>query len=685
MNQETMEARVARLEEEVRELRRQLYRYGRLLQDGGPLQAEAQPPSSQLQAEEHSGARPSGSHLQAAPPPGSQQIGAHPPGSGQQTGAHPPGSGQQTGAHPPGSGQQTGTHSLAGPNQAASPPQAGHLEAHSKEGPLAGAPWAGQSSAAGAAEPPLAAGHPAAGWSGASAHSGAEGRPGQPGAAGAGAGANSPRPPVDWERQIGQIWLPRIFIVVLLIGVLWGFLAAASAGYITPAIRCWIGLAASATMFGLGVRWMKQDRRALAQTLLGGANGVLVLTLFAAHMLYGFIGPAAAFALYVAAVLLFVGCSLRYRSQALMLAAGVAGALVPFLVDSVAPSLPLFIGYEAAFAGAALLLSYRFGFRIAYVLSYVLLLPPMLFGGVSADGPGERWLVLGALLLHYGLQLGLSLRDAEFAKRPERQGLLLASFALNAAWLHELAGPSGYRWTIAALSLLLAGAAFGFRSLDKDRMRLYAAASTLGWVLLAFDAASYRYLGPVLLAQGVASLYLGLRLSSWMQKTAAAATLFLGVGLVLNAPIREAWSEETFGWLALLAAWAAMYFLLRPLRHKELPSGPGPLLLWSGGLLVLVFLTQLTLVLAETLDPDRRSLVLSAVWVAYAVALFAIGLLAHKSKVRAAGIVLLFLTLIKVIFVDLPGVSTAVRAVLFIGLGVVGILASRLLYRKQQE
>lgn len=490
---------------------------------------------------------------------------------------------------------------------------------------------------------------------------------------------------MDWERQIGQVWLPRIFIVVLLIGVLWGFLAASSAGYITPAIRCWIGIAASAAMFGLGVRWMKQDRRALAQTLLGGANGVLVLTLFAAHMLYGFIGPATAFALYAAAVLLFVGCSLRYRSQALMLAAGVAGALVPFLVDSADPNLPLFIGYEAAFSAAVLLLSWRSSFRIAYVLSYVLLLPPMLFGGASAEGAGERWLVLGALLLHYLLQLGLSLRDAEFARKPERQALLLASFAVNAGWLHALAGESGYRWMIAALSLLLAGAAFGFRARDKDRMRLYMAVSTLGWVLLAFDAASYRYLGPVLLAQGVASLYLGLRLSSGLQKAGAAATLFLGVGLVLNAPIREAWSEETFGWLVLLAAWTAMYVLLRPLRHKELPGGPGPLLLWSGGLLVLVFLTQLTLVLAETLDPDRRSLVLSAVWVAYAVALFAVGLLLHKAKVRAAGIALLFLTLIKVIFIDLPGVSTAVRAILFIGLGIVGILASRMLYRKQQE
>ncbi|USK35254.1 hypothetical protein LIT25_08130 [Bacillus sp. F19] len=30
---------------------------------------------------------------------------------------------------------------------------------------------------------------------------------------------------VDWERVIGQVWLPRVFILVLLLGVLWAFKA----------------------------------------------------------------------------------------------------------------------------------------------------------------------------------------------------------------------------------------------------------------------------------------------------------------------------------------------------------------------------------------------------------------------------------------------------------------------------
>ncbi|MEI0737776.1 hypothetical protein VQ056_15745 [Paenibacillus sp. JTLBN-2024] len=79
-----------------------------------------------------------------------------------------------------------------------------------------------------------------------------------------------PKPPKDWEHLIARVWLPRVFIVVLLLGVLWGFTAVVKAGYLTEPVRCLLGVVAAAVMYWLGERQLRSKREALGQVLLGG-------------------------------------------------------------------------------------------------------------------------------------------------------------------------------------------------------------------------------------------------------------------------------------------------------------------------------------------------------------------------------------------------------------------------------
>lgn len=58
------------------------------------------------------------------------------------------------------------------------------------------------------------------------------------------------------------------------------------------------------------------------------------------------------------------------------------------------------------------------------------------------------------------------------------------------------------------------------------------------------------------------------------------------------------------------------------------------------------------------------------------------GRIKNVKGARYAGVILLISTLLKVIFIDLPTVSILVKAVLFIGLGAVGLVISRMFYRK---
>jgi uncharacterized membrane protein len=82
------------------------------------------------------------------------------------------------------------------------------------------------------------------------------------------------------------------------------------------------------------------------------------------------------------------------------------------------------------------------------------------------------------------------------------------------------------------------------------------------------------------------------------------------------------------------------------------------------------------------LDENVIQMMISFVWAILSVALVIFGVQRNKKSVRLTGVGLLFISLIKVVIFDLFMVSIAIRAVLFIGIGVIGILISRIFYSK---
>ncbi|MBS2772580.1 MULTISPECIES: DUF2339 domain-containing protein [Anoxybacillaceae] len=72
-------------------------------------------------------------------------------------------------------------------------------------------------------------------------------------------------------------------------------------------------------------------------------------------------------------------------------------------------------------------------------------------------------------------------------------------------------------------------------------------------------------------------------------------------------------------------------------------------------------------------------------WAAFAAGSVVFGTIRDKKAMRLLGIGLIFLTLLKLVFIDLPIVSLLMRSILFIGLGSIGIIISRLFYRQQKR
>src|SRR5690606_18859336 len=131
-------------------------------------------------------------------------------------------------------------------------------------------------------------------------------------------------------------------------------------------------------------------------------------------------------------------------------------------------------------------------------------------------------------------------------------------------------------------------------------------------------------------------------------------------------------SSNLFVWLSLFVTLIGIAKLVSKFGVGGASDGWLKILYYTIGTLFLLFLTDVTNALTMEMGVNTRYLFVSVVWVTYSISIILFGMLKSIKKARLAGIALLFLTLLKVIFFDLPAVSIFIKAVLFIGLGFVG-------------
>jgi uncharacterized membrane protein len=490
--------------------------------------------------------------------------------------------------------------------------------------------------------------------------------------------------PIDWEHLIARVWLPRIFIVVFLLGVLWGFSAAVSAGIITEPIRCWVGLVVAGIMLWQGEKQITRSRKALGQVLLGGAVSVVILSLFAAHMLYDLIPSTLAFILYILSIGLGIAVSIRHRSQALVIITMIAGYLVPFLVDSADPNLRVFALYLAIFSITMIILTRHLAFRPAMYVAFGVLHLPLLIGYISVDGTEERYAFLIAVLIqHVVLFVIYTFRRG--SEKSDQSVILFTSFGLLAAWGYGMfEGMLIYPLLLAIASTIYSLTAVTF-IMQKRTFGVYLAIATWGWFLWLVEVINIDYLSTTLVVEGTIAILLGIIFRSKLQQVTGLLTYLIGSLWVLGTSIDDVGSVETLSWVILLISVAVVYVFIRVVPAAEGFEFSRNSLVWIEAVLFLIFISHVTNAATDVLDNDYQYLILSAVWLVYAIAIIAVGILTEIRKARLAGIMLLLITLVKVIFVDLPFVSMSIRAILFLGLGGIGVAISRLFYKGKEN
>ncbi len=156
-----------------------------------------------------------------------------------------------------------------------------------------------------------------------------------------------PRAGESLETKIGARWTVLVGGLALALGAVFLVRYSIEQGLLGPGARIALGFLLALVLFAAG-EWLRRQDRALAlpdvfakadvPAILTGAGGIaLFATIYAAHALYGFIGPGAAFVLLTVAGLVTLFLSVIHGPG--LAALGALGSYAaPLLVSSTAPA-----------------------------------------------------------------------------------------------------------------------------------------------------------------------------------------------------------------------------------------------------------------------------------------------------------------------------------------------------------
>ncbi|MEI2377701.1 DUF2339 domain-containing protein [Priestia megaterium] len=486
--------------------------------------------------------------------------------------------------------------------------------------------------------------------------------------------------PVDWEKVLFQTWLPRIFIFVFIIGVLWGFKAASDYGLMNEKAKVVLGFAVSIGIAVTGHFQIKKGRLVLGQVLVGGAIPILMLTTFAMHSLYHLAGPMLAFILNASWIILGIIATVFYRSQALGIISAVGGVLVPFLIESNSPNALVFIGYETLLYIAFLYVAIKQKYSILYVLSAVLLnLTLLIYYSFVGDNGVKELLGMAILIQH------LCLISSFFLSQSVLQVYaftLLSSLAVTYGWLLAVFDDGTTTMVLLALVIIYALGVYAVRS-SKEKFEFFITYLIVAVAFFIHQLVDLREGVILYVIQGLAVYYIAMTYKNLLHQLFSYTIYILSATYILVTPIERVLSLPTLNWIVVLASipvfiWISIQKTERD-EHDIFKIGGS--IVFS--ILSLIFATEVTVAGTNHLSTNPQTLIMTAVWLGMSIAAFVIGSLKTFKTATYIGVGILFLTLFKLILYDLPFIPMAIRALLFIVLGAIGLIISRLFYKKK--
>ena len=490
----------------------------------------------------------------------------------------------------------------------------------------------------------------------------------------------APRIRVSWD---SQLWLNRLGIVLVLLGIALLFRYSIEQGWLTPGVRVAFGAVAGALLLAAGMRL--DDRRGFGAVLSGGGIAAWYISGWAAFHLYGLVGYLAAFAGMMAITGLAFGMALRRGSPALAIL-GAAGGLGTPLILGVSYGTPrgfalytclvlawlaavhLYRGWRSVLWTAA-----AGGWLLLFFYARNVPLAPQR-GGADAWAVQAAtvfaWLVLGALPLAKRVtdhrRVGHE-RHWQHAETAHWYALALvpplAALVTSAQIWHPQ--PETWGWWVLAVAAGYAAAAWALYRPDHRIARALAFTASLLLSVGCVAALSGDALLVTLAAQAVALHWLaghgGGPSLRWMaHKVFIAAAAWMLYRLVESGDID---APRVLADLAVVAAGLACSFLVRSRR-----SALAYRYFAHAALLGWVW---------RELAPLRGGEGFATIaWCAYGLGLMLVGLRRGWPLLERTAVVTLLLVVAKLFLVDLAALHALFRVLLFLGFGTVFLVLS---------
>ena len=558
-----------------------------------------------------------------------------------------------------------------------------------------------------------------------------------PGQARAGGGTSRlahmlrPRTRVEWETLIGGKLLNRVGALALILGVGFFLKYAFDNNWLNETARVVLGGAAGLLLAAGGHRFHRRGLSIFAQGLTGAGVGILYLSIYAAYDFYRLVPQPVAFllmALVTAAALLL---SLRYDARAIALLGWAGGFLTPFLlVTAQLNTLGLFVYITLLDAGLIAILLSRRHWRVLEPLGIAATYATYLTWSFRADLPEGFGTALAFLILWWAMFAGMDLYRS-FTESPGNRrwrqtagtvnviGLFFMFVSLfrhtegvwSAFGIQFLDPDYAWNYSVAIATGVLSLAYFALatvtarRTKDTPTVSFYAATAVFLAVLAPFLYFERYAVMVVWAIEAFALFWYGVRFQRPIVRHAGTA-LFLativglyflmvfpkGIMVILDGQEMGAVRTSAYWVLAgtLLACTGMMRSRMESTADHRLRSAfhvawTVLLLVW-GTLETLDYFGHLISALEEG-SPEQlqnlRQLAVSGVWLFGAALVMTLGRWQDIPALRAAAIVYLGCTVVKVFVFDLMFLDTLYRIAAFLGLSAILIAVSYLYYRNR--
>jgi uncharacterized membrane protein len=401
----------------------------------------------------------------------------------------------------------------------------------------------------------------------------------------------------DLEKALSN-WLPRLFMFILLLGVLWGLKVGMDNGFITNPVRVGMGYTGTILLYFLGMRYYNNGKKGFGLTLLGGFIGLGILTTFAAHLLYGYLNFTIAFVVGVSYIIAGLLLSRKTKSETLTIFSGIAGFLLPFLLEGEGATSLQFCSYILLLFLSLFYVSlsqkHKYTFYVTFLLFHLTLFVYALLESVYAV---ESVLIVTVLIQH-GVILFFYLKD-RISRDVFSEALLYSNFVFTIGWIKLLEHVEEVSVYGLLALLYCALAAYSLLKQENVLRGILSAVAVLAITvfILSFNMEDERVVLMLLLLNGTTGIWVGLRFDTLRTIVTGSAIYLFTVPVVLNSiQINAFWSLEHTVWLVFIGTFGWIFYSLYRFTPSLLKAKMEVIdqSLVVGQLLVLVYIFKLT-------------------------------------------------------------------------------------------